>query len=168
MKTAPRQFRDPRLPKGLRPFNVQALNGHIFVTYDIVDPATGFEWTGQHVGVVDEFSTDGHLISRIVSGGALDAPWGLAIAPSGWGPVAGSLLIGNFGDGRINIIARQGNHFAHRITGQVLVSATGQPFAEPGLWGIRPGTAVTGGTNALLFTAGINDEQDGLLGLLRP
>ena len=168
MKTAPRQFRDPRLPKGLRPFNVQALNGRIFVTYDIVDPATGFEGTGQHVGVVDEFSTDGDLISRIVSGGALDAPWGLAIAPSGWGPVAGSLLVGNFGDGRINIIARQGNHFAHRITGQVLVSATGQPFAEPGLWGIRPGTAVTGGTNALLFTAGINDEQDGLLGLLRP
>ena len=74
MKTAPRQFRDPRLPKGLRPFNVQALNGRIFVTYDIVNPATGFEWTGQHVGVVDEFSTDGHLISRIVSGGALDAP----------------------------------------------------------------------------------------------
>ena len=168
VKMASWQFADPRLPKGLRPFNVQALNGRIFVTYDIVDPATGFEGTGRHVGVVDEFTADGHLISRIVSGGALDAPWGLAIAPSGWGPVAGSLLIGNFGDGRINIIARQGNHFAHRITGQVLVSATGQPFAEPGLWGIRPGTAVTGGTNALLFTAGINDEQDGLLGLLRP
>ena len=168
VKTAPWQFADPRLPKGLRPFNVQALNGQIFVTYDIVNPATGFEGTGRHVGAVDEFTTDGHLISRIVSGGALDAPWGLAIAPSGWGPVAGSLLVGNFGDGRINIIARQGNHFAHQVTGQVLVSATGRPFAEPGLWGIRPGTAATGGTDALLFTAGINDEQDGLLGLLRP
>src|SRR5262249_30995655 len=65
VKTAPGQFTDPRLPKGLRPFNVQALNGRIFVTYDIVDPATGFEGTGQHVGVVDEFGTDGHLISRI-------------------------------------------------------------------------------------------------------
>jgi uncharacterized protein (TIGR03118 family) len=168
VKTAARQFTDPRLPNGLRPFNVQGLNGRIFVTYDIVDPATGFEGTGRHVGAVDEFTTDGHLISRIVSGGALDAPRGLAIAPSGWGSVAGSLLAGNFGDGRINIIARQGGHFAHRITGQVLVCSTGRPFAEPGLWGIRAGTAVTGGTGALLFTAGINDEQDGLLGLLRP
>ena len=73
---------------------------------------------------------DGSSSARIVSGGALDAPWGLAIAPSGWGSVAGSLLVGNFGDGRINIIARHGGHFAHRITGQVLVFSTGQPFVE--------------------------------------
>jgi uncharacterized protein (TIGR03118 family) len=117
---------------------------------------------------VDEFSTDGHLISRIASGGALNAPWGLAIAPGSWGSAAGSLLIGNFGDGRINILAKDGRHYAHQVTGQVRDASTGKPFAEPGLWGLLPGTAATGGTDALWFTAGINHEQDGLLGVLRP
>ena len=168
VKTAPWQFRDPRLPRGYLPFNTQALNGDIFVTYDKADPATGREAVGPGLGVVDEFSTDGHLISRIASGGALNAPWGLAIAPSSWGSAAGSLLVGNFGDGRISVFARQGSHFAHRVTGQVQDASTGKPFAEPGLWGLLPGTAATGGTDALWFAAGINGEQDGLLGVLRP
>jgi hypothetical protein len=81
---------------------------------------------------------------------------------------AGSLLIGNFGDGRINIFAKEGHEFAGHATGQILNSATGKPFAEPGLWQILPGTAATGGTNALWFAAGINDEANGLLGVLRP
>jgi uncharacterized protein (TIGR03118 family) len=166
--TTPAQFSDPRLPQGYLPFNVQALDGKIFVAYDKADPATGRQAVGEGLGVVDEFNTDGRLLSRIVTGGALNAPWGMAIAPDGWGSAAGSLLVGNFGDGRINVIAKEGSHFAHQITGQVQVASTGKPFAEPGLWGIRPGTAVTGGTDALLFTAGINQEQDGLLGLLRP
>ena len=91
---------------------MQALNGHIFVTYDSVNPATGFEGTGPHAGAVDEFSTHGHLIARIASGGKLNAPWGLATAPSGWGRVADSLLVGNFGDGRINIIAEHRHHYS--------------------------------------------------------
>jgi uncharacterized protein (TIGR03118 family) len=150
------------------PFNTQALNGSIFVTYDKADPATGREAVGPGLGIVDEFSTDGHLISRVASGGALNAPWGLAIAPSSWGSAAGSLLVGNFGDGRINIFAKEGSHFARHVTGQVRDASTGKPFAEPGLWGLLPGTAATGGTDALWFTAGINHEQDGLLGVLRP
>jgi uncharacterized protein (TIGR03118 family) len=168
VKTAAWQFRDARLPRGYLPFNTQALNGSIFVTYDKADPATGREAAGPGLGVVDEFSTDGRLISRIASGGALNAPWGLTIAPGSWGSAAGSLLAGNFGDGRINIFARQGSHFAHRVTGQVQDASTGKPFAEPGLWGLLPGTAATGGTDALWFTAGINHEQNGLLGVLRP
>jgi uncharacterized protein (TIGR03118 family) len=168
VKTAPWQFRDARLPRGYLPFNTQALNGDIFVTYDKADPATGREAVGPGLGIVDEFSTDGHLISRIASGGALNAPWGLAIAPSSWGSAAGSLLVGNFGDGRINILTKDGGHFAHQVTGQVQVASTGKPFAEPGLWGLLPGTAATGGTDALWFTAGINHEQNGLLGVLRP
>jgi len=168
VKTAPWQFRDARLPRGYMPFNTQALNGNIFVTYDKADPATGREAVGPGLGIVDEFSTDGHLISRIASGGALNAPWGLAIAPNSWGSAAGSLLVGNFGDGRINILAKEGSHFAHHVTGQVRNASTGKPFAEPGLWGLLPGTAATGGTDALWFTAGINHEQDGLLGVLRP
>ena len=72
-----------------------------------------------------------------------------------------SLLIGNFGDGRINIVAEHGRHFANHITGQVVDKSTGKPFTEPGLWALLPGTAANGGTNALWFTSGINHEQDG-------
>jgi uncharacterized protein (TIGR03118 family) len=168
VKMARWQFRDSRLPRGYRPFNTQALNGGIFVTFDKADPATGREAVGKGLGVVDEFSPDGRLIDRIASRGDLNAPWGLAIAPAGWGWAAGSLLVGNFGDGRINILARHGHHFAHHFTGQVRVRSTGKPFTEPGLWGLLPGTATTGGTDALWFTAGINHEQNGLLGVLRP
>jgi uncharacterized protein (TIGR03118 family) len=168
VKTASWQFRDPRLPRGYLPFNTQALNGDIFVAYDKANPVTHRQAVGQGLGVVDEYSTDGRLISRITSGGALNAPWGLAIAPASWGNAAGSLLVGNFGDGRINILAKQGNHFAHRVTGLVRDISTGKPFAEPGLWGLLPGTATNGGTDALWFTAGLNHEQNGLLGVLRP
>jgi uncharacterized protein (TIGR03118 family) len=168
VKLASWQFSDPRLPQGYVPFNAQALDGRIFVTYDTPDPATHKEGVGAGIGVVDEFSTDGRLIARIATGGALNAPWGVAIAPPSWGAVAGSLLIGNFGDGRINIFAKDGRGFAGHATGQILDTATGKPFAEPGLWQVLPGTAATGGTNALWFTAGINDEADGLLGVLRP
>jgi uncharacterized protein (TIGR03118 family) len=168
VKTARWQFRDPRLPRGYLPFNAQALNGDIFVTYDRADPVTHRQAVGRGLGVVDEFSPDGRLISRITSGGALNAPWGLAIAPAGWGHAAGSLLVGNFGDGRINILAREGHHFAHRVTGLVRDTSTGKPFAEPGLWGLLPGTAANAVPDALWFVAGINHEQDGLLGVLRP
>ena len=101
-------------------------------------PGAGPEGLGVGVGVVDEYSTDGRLIARIATGDPLDAPWGLAIAPSGWGRVAGSLLVGNFGNGRISIFPARGDHFAHHASGQILDTATGQPFAEPGLWGLLP------------------------------
>jgi uncharacterized protein (TIGR03118 family) len=162
------QFTDPRLPAGYVPFNVQTLDGRIFVAYDKPDPVTHHEGVGAGIGVVDEFGTDGRLIARVATGGSLDAPWGLAIAPRSWGSVAGSLLVGNFGDGRINIFARQGTRFANHATGQILDASTGQPFAEPGLWALVPGTAKAGGTSALWFASGINDEADGLLGVLRP
>jgi uncharacterized protein (TIGR03118 family) len=161
------QFTDPRLPKGYLPFNTQALDGRIFVTYDKVDPVTHREAVGAGIGVVDEFATSGRLIARIAAGGALNAPWGLAIAPKAWTNVAGSLLVGNFGDGRINVFARQGAGFADHVTGTTLLTSTGKPFAEPGLWALVPGTATAGGTNVIWFTAGINNEQNGLLGVLR-
>lgn len=167
VKLASWQFADPRLPQGYVPFNAQALDGRIFVTYDKPDPATHREGVGPGIGVVDEFAADGRLITRVAVGGKLNAPWGVAIAPRGWGAIAGALLIGNFGDGRISVFAKEGHGFASHATGQVLNGATGKPFAEPGLWAIVPGTATTGGTNALWFTSGINDEADGLLGVLR-
>jgi hypothetical protein len=90
---------------------------------------------------------------------------GLALASTSNGD---ELFAANFGDGRINIVAEPGRHFENRITGQVVDESTGKPFTEPGLWGLLPGTASTGGTNAVWFTSGINHEQDGLLGVLRP
>jgi uncharacterized protein (TIGR03118 family) len=170
VKTAPWQFHDARLPKGYLPFNTQTLDGHIFVTYDKTDATTGREAVGKGLGIVDEYDTDGRLVSRIASGGSLNAPWGLAIAPASWGKDAGSLLVGNFGDGRINIIAKgpHGHGYAGHVTGQVRNKATGKPFSEPGLWGLLPGTATAGGTDTLWFAAGIDNEQDGLLGVLRP
>jgi uncharacterized protein (TIGR03118 family) len=168
VKLASWQFTDPRLPQGYVPFNAQALDDRIFVTYDKPDAATHREGVGAGIGVVDEFDADGRLITRVATGGDLNAPWGVAIAPRGWGAFAGSLLIGNFGDGRISVFAKEGHGFASHATGQILDAATGKPFAEPGLWAILPGTATTGGTNALWFTSGINDEADGLLGVLRP
>lgn len=167
VKLAGSQFRDRRLPKGFNPFGIQELDGHIFVAYDKPDP-NGREGVGPGIGAVDEYSTGGRLIARIATGGALNAPWGITIAPKGWGAATGSLLIGNFGDGHINIFARHGSHFASKATGEVRVAGTGKPFAEPGLWGLLPGTQTTGGPNALWFAAGLNDEQNGLLGVLRP
>jgi hypothetical protein len=84
------------------------------------------------------------------------------------GPAAGSFLTGNVGDGRINVLAKHGARYAHQVTGQVRDTSTGKLFAEPGLRGPLSGTATTGGTDALWFTAGINHEQNGLLGVLRP
>jgi len=167
VKLASWQFRDARLPKGYFPFNAQALNGNIFVAYDTINPVTHTEGTGAGIGVVDEFGTDGRFIARVATGGLLNAPWGLAIAPNGWGAISGSLLIGDFGDGRINVVARHGARYSG-VSGQLVDAATGKPFAEPGLWALVPGTAAAGGTDALWFTAGINQEKDGLLGVLRP
>jgi uncharacterized protein (TIGR03118 family) len=168
VKTASWQFRDAHLPKGYLPFNTQTLNGNVFVTYDKTDAKTGREAVGKGLGVIDEYTPDGRFVARIASGGALNAPWGLAIAPPSWGRAAGSLLVGNFGDGRINIIDGHNGRFENHIQGQVHNKSTGKPFAEPGLWALLPGTAMNGGTDAVWFSAGINGEQNGLLGVLRP
>jgi uncharacterized protein (TIGR03118 family) len=164
VKTPSWAFRDAFVPRGYAPFNVQALNGDIFVAYAKVDPATGRSADGVGLGVVDEFTVDGHFVARVATHQSLDAPWGLAIAPSSWGKLAGSLLVGNFGNGRINVISL-GRH--DRVVSQ-LRNTSGKVISIERLWSLVPGTAVTGGTDALWFSAGIGNEQHGLLGLLRP
>jgi uncharacterized protein (TIGR03118 family) len=161
-------FRDAHLPKGYAPFNVQTLNGKIFVAYAKVDPKTGEEATGKGLGFVDEYTVDGRFVDRIASRDSLNAPWGLAIAPASWGKQAGALLIGNFGDGRINVVeAKSDGRFENHIDGQVRNSATGRALVIPGLWALLQGTATTGGIDAVWFSAGIDDETHGLLGVLR-
>ena len=160
-------FKDFFLPKGYSPFNVQSLNGRIFVAYAKVDPATGEEVTGKGLGFVDEYTVDGRFVDRVASRDSLNAPWGLAIAPASWGKRAGSLLVGNFGDGRINVISPKSNGgFTHRIAGQ-LKDTTGHTLVIDGLWALLPGTATTGGTGSVWFSAGPDDETHGLLGQLR-
>ncbi|WP_432943122.1 TIGR03118 family protein [Kribbella sp. CA-253562] len=155
-------FRDFALPKGFAPFNVQTLGNRVFVSYAKVDPNTGRSVNTRGNGYVTEFTPDGHFVARIASRGNLNAPWGLAVAPASWGKLAGALLIGNFGDGRVNVVRRD----SHGRLDQ-LKNTTGHPLVIPGLWALTPGTATTGGTDAIWFSAGIANETHGLLGVLR-
>ena len=129
---------------------------------------SGRNASGRGLGFVDEYTVNGKFVARIASRDTLNAPWGLAIAPASWGKQAGSLLVGNFGDGRINVIeSKSHGRFASKISGQVKNSATGRTLVIPGLWALLQGTATTGGTDALLFSAGIDNETHGLVGVLR-
>lgn len=160
-------FKDVFLPKNFHAFNVQAINGDIFVTYAIPNPQTGREVFFPGAGIVDEFSADGKFMSRVVTGQTLNAPWGVAVAPSSFGPLAGDLLIGNFGDGRVNVVApNPGGGFRHFVLGQ-LRDSSGKTLVIPGLWALVPGTASTGGADALWFSSGPGGETHGLLGVLR-
>lgn len=156
-------FTDPNLPAGYAPFNMQNLGDTLYVTYAFKsDPGDDEETRGPGLGIVDAFDLNGNLKARVASGNALNAPWGLAIAPSSFGALAGSLLVGNFGDGRINMFAAA----THEYLGQV-AGGDGSPLAIDGLWAISPGNDGSAGSRALLyFTAGPDDEQHGLFGVL--
>ena len=118
---------------------------------------------GQGHGFVDAFDLNGNLLDRLVSHGQLNSPWGLAIAPASFGGFARDLLVGNFGDGRISVFTA----FSGKFLGQ-LRDTHSKPISIDDLWGLRFGTHMTGGTHTLLFSAGINDETDGLLGSINP
>ncbi|GAA1148251.1 TIGR03118 family protein [Kribbella jejuensis] len=158
-------FRDHRVPRGYAPFNVQALGDRLFVTYALVNQKTGDEIDGPGLGFVDEFSVHGRLIARVAAHGTLNAPWGLALAPSAWGQPAGTLLVGNFGNGRINVF-RPRHDGGYAFAGQVR-DTYGKTLVIDGLWALLQGTATTGGTNVLWFSAGPDDESHGLLGQLQ-
>jgi uncharacterized protein (TIGR03118 family) len=153
-------FVDPTLPSGYAPFNVQNIGGNIFVAYAQQDALKEDEVAGPGFGYVSMFDPLGAFLGRFASGGALNAPWGLALAPSAFGAFGGDLLVGNFGDGRINAF--------DPVTGLfegALAQADGTPLEIDGLWGLRFGNGGTGGDpNTLYFTAGIDDESHGLFG----
>lgn len=152
-------FVDPSLPKGFAPFNIQNLDGTLYVTYAKQDAAMHDDEPGAGNGFVDRFSLDGAFLGRLITNGLLNSPWGLAIAPPGFGDVGGDLLVGNFEDGRINAYDPTSGAFV-----ETLMDVDGQPIAIEGLWGLHFGT----GSSALrlFFTAGPDDENDGLLGVL--
>jgi uncharacterized protein (TIGR03118 family) len=159
------QFVDPNLPKGYAPYNIQVLSGKLYVLYAMVDPATGKASPGPNQGFVNVFNLDGspglpNGNVRLVSRMNLNAPWGAAIAPPSFGPFAGDLLIGNNGDGTIDVFDPTTGAFLG-----LLLDPMGNPITNSGLWALGVGNGGNGGdSNALFFTAGINDERDGLFG----
>ncbi len=156
-------FADSTLPAGFAPFNVQALGGSLFVTYAQQEPGSDDEADGPGLGFVDRFDLQGNLLGRVASGGVLDAPWGLAIAPSSFGALAGTLLVGNFGNGRINAYDLATDSFVGQVDG-----VGGQPLAIHGLWGLSVGNdGGAGSSDALYFTAGPGHESHGLFGVLQ-
>jgi uncharacterized protein (TIGR03118 family) len=156
-------FVDPNLPAGYGPFGIQALGGHIFVTYAKQDADAGDEVAGPGLGFVDMYSTQGALLGRVASRHSLNAPWGLAWAPDEFGRFSGDLLVGNFGDGRIHAYEPQaGGGFLHR---GVLRGKNDNIIAIDGLWAIAFGNdAAAGSSTSLYFTAGPDDEEHGLFG----
>ncbi len=153
-------FMDKHIPTGYAPFNIQNLGGMLYVTYAKRGP-TGDDVAGRGHGYVDVYSTTGQLLKRLVSRGRLDSPWGLQIAPAGFGSFGGDLLVGNFGDGRINAY-----NLKNGAPEGTLRSPDGKALTIDGLWGLQFGNGVAADPMALLFTAGPNGEADGLLGTL--
>jgi uncharacterized protein (TIGR03118 family) len=157
-----RSFTDASVAPGYAPFGAQVLDGHLFVTYALRGP-TGDDVAGAGNGYVDIFNFDGTLFQRLVSQGApINSPWGLDIAPAGFGDLAGKLLVGNFGDGTISIFDLLTGNFLGKLLG-----TDGKPIQNDGLWALMNGNGGNGGDpNKVYFTAGLNDEQDGLFGSL--
>jgi uncharacterized protein (TIGR03118 family) len=155
-------FTDPNVPAGYAPFNVQVLDGHLFVTFALQNDAKHDDVAGAGHGFVDEFDLEGHMMHRVASGGVLDSPWGLAIAPPGFGEFANDLLVGNFGDGTINVFNPKNDHFLGKLEG-----ANGAPITIGDLWALVPGTGAAGtDPNKIYFTAGVQNEAHGLFGSL--
>lgn len=162
----PGGFRDRFLPRGYAPFNVQVIGRFVFVTYAKQDADAEDEVAGPGLGFVDAYTLDGRFAARIASRGPLNAPWGLAVAPSGFGRFSGDLLVGNFGDGKINAYR---SFFGFLFFEGTLRDASHSPIAIDGLWALRFGNdGAAGSSKTLFFTAGPDEESHGLFGSITP
>ncbi len=157
-------FVDPTLPAGYAPFNIQNLQGNLYVSYAKQDADAQDEVAGKGLGLVNVFDANGKLIRRVATGGRLNAPWGLAMAPADFGRFSNALLVGNFGDGRISAFDARTGEFLGQLRGP-----DGRRLAISGLWAIAFGNGFVGQpTGTLFFTAGPNDEANGLYGRIDP
>jgi len=153
-------FRDERLRDDFVPFNIQNVGGNLVVTFAHREEGSTDEDHGPGVGYVDIFDLRGNLIQRLQHGKFLNAPWGIAETPGDFGAFSHRLLIGNFGDGKINVF----NPISGAFEGQLL-DVSGAPISVDGLWALSFGNAAKAGNfNDLYFSAGPNDEADGILG----
>ncbi len=154
-------FTDPTIPSGFAPFNIQNPNGTLYVTY-AKRKADGDDEAGPGNGFVDAFDLQGNFLARVGSMGTLNSPWGLALAPGSFAGFAGDLLVGNFGDGRVNVFDTGTDTFIGQLLG-----AGGIPLRIDGLWGLIPGNGGSGGNpQAIYFSAGPVDEGHGLFGAI--
>jgi uncharacterized protein (TIGR03118 family) len=155
-------FQDPNIPAGFAPFGIANINGNLVVTYALQNAAKHDDVAGPGNGFVDIFDTNGNLIERFASRGKLNSPWGIAAAPFNFGRFSMDMLIGNFGNGKIN---------AFKIDGQFhgqLRDPSNQPIVIDGLWSLIFGGALNSDPGTLYFTAGPVEETHGLFGSLTP
>jgi uncharacterized protein (TIGR03118 family) len=158
------QFVDPNLPSGYSPYNIQNINGTLYIAY--AAKAGGLPVAGPGMGVVARFDRNGNFLGELIaSGNQLNEPWGMALAPASFGPFGGDLLVGNVGDGKINAFNPTTGAFLGTIE-----NALGQPLVNNNLHALLFGTgsANGGNTNTLYFTAGLNNQTGGLFGSIQP
>jgi uncharacterized protein (TIGR03118 family) len=156
-------FTDPFVPRGFAPFNVQAIGDRIYVTFAKQNAEKEDETDGPGLGVAAAFTTDGRLVTHFFSHGTLNGPWGLVQAPPTFGRFANDVLVGNFGDGRIHAFDPRTGELEGTLSDQ-----TGRPLFIENLWALRVGNTNFGGVDSIVFSAGPNDEEHGLLGTLTP
>jgi uncharacterized protein (TIGR03118 family) len=156
-------FTDTSVPPRYAPFGIQNIGGMLFVTFAEQDADKTDDVAGPGHGFVDIFDTDGNLVRRFASRGKLNSPWGVALAPSTFGKFANKILVGNFGDGRISAFDPGTGMFLGQLLDQ-----NGVILSINGLWSLTPGGGAGSTPNDFFFTAGLNDEADGLFGKLTP
>jgi uncharacterized protein (TIGR03118 family) len=157
-------FTDPTIPAGFAPFGIHNIGGKLYVTFAKQGPGKADDDARPGNGFVDVFAPNGDLLQRLISGGRLDSPWAVTLAPATFGAFGGDILVGNFGNGRINAYDPTSGAFEGELSGR-----GGGPITIDGLWGLRFAPATPGaGPNTLFFTAGLNHEADGLFGTLVP
>src|SRR5262249_40966739 len=150
------------IPSSFGPFGIAAINSHLYVTYAKRDRFKRDDDPGPGRGFIAIFDTDGHLLKRFVSRGVLNSPWGMAWAPfERFGNFNNALFVGNFGDGSVNAFDFDSGAFLGNVT-----DPSGTPIIIPGIWALQFGLTLPGKASTIYFTAGINNEQHGLLGTL--
>jgi len=159
-----KSFTDPKLPPNFAPFGIAAIGGNLVVTFaKQALPEAHDDQAGPGNGIVDVFNPDGTLSRRLATGGALNSPWGLAVTPDGFPPFGHALLVGNFGDGRINAFDLRTGFPLGRLRDDSC-----KPIVIDGLWSLSFGNDfLAGEPDILYFTAGPKDESQGLFGKLK-
>jgi uncharacterized protein (TIGR03118 family) len=153
-------FVDPIIPANFAPFGIQAINGDIYVTFAEQDADGEDDVHGRGLGYVDAFDPNGVLLKRVAIRGVLNAPWGIAFAPAGFGQFGNRLLVGNFGDGHINAFDPNTGVYVGTLLG-----SDRRPLTIDGLWGLAFGNGFLGQpVDTLFFAAGPNDEEHGVYG----
>ena len=165
-------FTDPNIPTGYAPYAIKSIGTQVFVTYMkrttppfAAGAATYQEILGTNTGFVSVFDVNGNFVARAVTGGNLNAPWGVTIAPASFGIYGGDLLVGNFGDGLITAYkpTTDGTPYVYQGT---VADSTGKPIAYPGLWEIFVSTSTAAVPNSIYFDAGTGGETHGLFGVI--